>query len=272
MVEVEPEKGRISTIEWYDFIGHLADVLPGLHLGGEKATRDLLEMCNLGPETRVLDVGCGAGVTACMIAESYGSRVMGIDISEIMISKAKEKARKQRVEDRVEFRVADVFHLPFEDNSYDVALFESVLTPLPGNKTDALKETMRVIRAGGLIGVNESIVFSSAPVEFMELAKEHPAMQEMFTPEKLKELFEGLDLEIVHRSEVRSSEAPSVSKEIGLVGMLSFMIKGYWRILGKLLTDSRFRRARKIDSRITKILKDHGGYMLIVGRIPQQAL
>jgi ubiquinone/menaquinone biosynthesis C-methylase UbiE len=107
--EEEVDQTDISTIEWYDFIGLLVDVIPALHLGGTKATEDLLEMCLLGPETRVLDVGCGGGQTACKIAREYGSRVVGIDISEVMISKAKEKAREQNVEDKVEFRVADVF-------------------------------------------------------------------------------------------------------------------------------------------------------------------
>ena len=75
LTEKEPEKERIDVVEWYDFIANLSDVLPGFHLGGEKATRDLLEMCRLGPETLVLDVGCGAGNTTCKIDKVYGSMV-----------------------------------------------------------------------------------------------------------------------------------------------------------------------------------------------------
>jgi len=56
---------------------------------------------------------------------------------------------------------------------------------------------------------------------------------------------------------------------MGVLGILSFMIGSYWKILGKLLTDSRFRKAQKIDDRLTKILKEHGGYALIVGQEPQ---
>ena len=67
-------------------------------------------------------------------------------------------------------------------------------------------------------------------------------------------------------TDVRSSEAPSVAKEMGVLGILSFMIKSYWTILDKLLTDPRFRKAQKIDDRFTKIRMDHGGYRLIVGQ------
>jgi ubiquinone/menaquinone biosynthesis C-methylase UbiE len=141
----EKELDELGILEWYDFIGILADALPALHLGGAEATRDLIEMLELGPEDSVLDVGCGAGQTACEIAKEFGSRVTGVDISDVMISKAMDKAIKQRVEDKVEFRVADAFQLPFDDESFDIALFESVLTPLPGNKMDALRETIRVV-------------------------------------------------------------------------------------------------------------------------------
>jgi hypothetical protein len=165
--------------------------------------------------------------------------------------------------------VADVFQLPCDDRSFDVAIFESVLTALPGNKMDALKETIRVVRPGGLIGANETIFYTTAPAELLELADKHPAIHEMFTPEKLRGLFEKSGLLVVKMSEVRSSEAPSVTKEMGVLGIFSFIIRSYWKILGKLLTDSRFRKAQKIDDRLTKILKEHGGYVLIVGQKPQ---
>jgi len=169
----------------------------------------------------------------------------------------------------VEFRVADAFKLPFDDGSFDVAIFESVLTPLPGNKMEALKETIRVVRTGGLIGANETIFYAPAPTELLELTDKHPAIHGMFTPEKLKGLFEKSGLLVVEMSEVRSSEAPSITREMGIFGILSFMIRSYWKILGKLLTDSRFKKAQKIDDKITKILKEHGGYVLIVGKKPQ---
>ena len=41
----EEDNGKeISTIEWYDFIGNLGDIIPALHLGGEEATRTLLDI------------------------------------------------------------------------------------------------------------------------------------------------------------------------------------------------------------------------------------
>lgn len=266
--EMSVKEKEITTREWYDFIGDLADVIPAIHLGGAEATRDLLDMCALTTETRVLDVGCGSGHTACEIAKMYGSRVTGIDISEVMVAKAEQRARGERLESLVEFQVADVFSLPLEDDSYDVALFESVLTPLPGDKHAALRETVRVIRPGGLVGVNESVIRSSAPQEFLEIANRHPATHGVFTPENLIALLEESGLEVAEMSEVRSSGTPSMTSELGVSGLIAFMLKKYWRILWKLMTDPRYRRAASIDDRISGFIREHGGYVLIVCRVP----
>ena len=268
-MSLEEDTGReITTTEWYDFIGNLGDIIPALHLGGKEATMDLLEMCKITQGSIVLDVGCGTGYTACEIAREHGSTVTGIDISETMVSKAKQRARKEGLADRVEFRVADVFSLPFEDGSYDVALFESVLTPIPGNKLDALREVVRVVRPGGMIGANESFILESAPEEFWRLAEEHPATHDMFSPDRLRALFEEAGLQVVNVSSMRTSEAPSARRELGMTGLISFMVKSYWRVLGKMVTDARFRRAAKVDDQVSKFILEHGGYVLIAGRVP----
>ncbi len=261
---------EITTREWYDFVGSMADVIPALHLGGGEATRELLEMCSPTPETRVLDIGCGSGHTACEAAKAYGSRVTGIDISEVMVAKAERKAKRMRLGELVEFRVADVFNLPFPDDSYDLALFESVITTLPGDKHEALRETVRVTRPGGLVAANESVV-ASAPDDFLRLAEEHPATYGVFTPEGLRALLEESDLDIVEMSDVRSSGTPSMTGELGVLGTITFMVKNYWRILWKLVSDPRYRRAARVDDGLSKYIGEHGGYVLVVGRVPEKA-
>lgn len=264
----ETSQKPVGTREWYDFIGQLAGALPGMHLGGQDATHALLEMCQLDATSRVLDVGCGPGNTACFIAEQYGSRVHGIDISEVMIAKAEERARRQGLMDKVEFRVADAFHLSFEDGMFDVVIVESVLTPLPGDKKQALTEMVRVVRPGGRIGANESTVDPSAPPELLALFAEHPAIHGYFTPQTLRRLFEESGLQVVQMTEVKNVETPSVLKAMGLRGLLSFMIGVYPKVLLKLLRDARFRKAASIDDKITKCSKPYMGYTLIVGQKP----
>jgi SAM-dependent methyltransferase len=186
-----------------------------------------------------------------------------------MIDKAKERARRMGLEDRVEFRVADAFELPFDDDSFDVVILESVLTPLAGDKSKALGEMVRVVRPGGRIGTNETTVDPLAPQEWLALLDEHPAMHGYFTPQTLRSLFEESGLQAVQMVEAQYVDTPKALKEMGLGGVISFMIRAYPRILLRLLRDARIREAGRIDEQMTKRGKEFMGYALIVGQKPQ---
>lgn len=258
----------IGVREWYDFVGQLAEVLPGMHMGGASATQSLLDLCHLESGSRVLDVGCGGGNTACLIAQQYGVAVQGVDLSEVMIEKAKQRARRLGLEDQVEFRVGDAFELPFEDNTFDTAIIESVLTPIPGNKGAALAEMVRVVRPDGWIGANESTVDPSAPEAWLALLDEHPAIHGYFTAQTLRNLFESVGLQKVAVHESQHVETPKPLEEMGLRGFLSFLFRAYPKILLRMLRDARIRKAGSIDDRITKEGKAYMGYALAVGQVP----
>ena len=268
-MDAKYEKGQkpVGTREWYDFVGQLAGILPKIHPGGQDATQVLLEMCRLDSANRVLDVGCGSGATACFIAENYGAQVYGIDISEVMIAKAKERAEQQGLTERIELRVADVFDLPFEDEWFDVVIVESVLTPLPGDKKQAMRQIVRVMRPGGRIGANEGIVDPGSPPEILELMAEHPAFYGYFTSETLRDLFVESGLELIEIRESKDVEIPKL--RIGLRNLMKFMVQVYPKLVLRLLRDSRIRAAQKIDGELTKMSKKHLGYALIVGHKPK---
>lgn len=262
----EKSQKPVGTREWYDFVGQLADIFPKIHPGGQDATQVLLEMCRLDSANRVLDVGCGSGATACFVAENYGAQVYGIDISEVMISKAKERAVKQGLTERIEFRVADVFDLPFEDEWFDVVIVESVLTPLPGDKKQAMRQMRRVVRPGGRIGANEGTVDPGSPPEILELMVKHPAFYGYFTPETLRDLFEESGLELI---EIRESKDVDIPKpRMGLRGLMKFMVQVYPKLVLRLIRDRQIRAAQKIDGKLTKKGKEYLGYALIVGQKP----
>jgi ubiquinone/menaquinone biosynthesis C-methylase UbiE len=124
------------------------------HLGSVAATDDLLELCHVGNDKYVLDVGCGVGVTPCYIAKGHGCRVVGVDINEEMIERSRERASRENVTDLVTFRVADAQDLPFDDDLFDAVITESV-TAFPEDKQKAVLEYTRVTKPGGYVGLNE---------------------------------------------------------------------------------------------------------------------
>ena len=132
------------------------------HLGGLEATEELVELCRIGEGSYVLDVGCGAGQTSCYLARRHGCRVVGVDINEAMIERSKKNAAREGLTDRVEFRVADAQDLPFEDDTFDAVITESV-TVFPEDKERAIGEYARVTRPGGYVGLNETTWLKTPP-------------------------------------------------------------------------------------------------------------
>ena len=132
------------------------------HLGGAAATDTLAELCHIGPGAYVLDVGCGAGATPCYLARKYGCRVMGVDIRAQMIERSKERAIREGLTDKIDFRVADAQDLPFENGLFDAVITESV-TAFPEDKQKAVREYARVTKTGGYVGLNEGTWLKMPP-------------------------------------------------------------------------------------------------------------
>jgi ubiquinone/menaquinone biosynthesis C-methylase UbiE len=126
------------------------------HMGGYESTRALIEACQINCEQQVLEIGCGVGTSAVYLAREIGCQVTGVDISERMIQRARERAHAKNVERLTTFRTADMNQLPFPSDSFDVVFCESALA-FSKDKPKAVSEMKRVTRPGGFVGINESV-------------------------------------------------------------------------------------------------------------------
>ena len=97
------------------------------------------------PRKTVLEYGCGTGSYAFSLAKR-GAKVTGVDISEVAIALAKERAAEMGVED-VSFHVMDAEQMQLEDNSFDAACGTGILHHLRLHQ--ALKELARTLKPGG---------------------------------------------------------------------------------------------------------------------------
>jgi ubiquinone/menaquinone biosynthesis C-methylase UbiE len=124
------------------------------HPGGLQLTEELASLISLGPKTLVLDVASGKGTTALFLAERFGCRVVGIDLSEQNIVDARALVETKGISDLVEFRLADAEALPFDADSFDAIVCECAFCTFP-SKQKAASEFERVLRPGGRVGISD---------------------------------------------------------------------------------------------------------------------
>jgi ubiquinone/menaquinone biosynthesis C-methylase UbiE len=104
---------------------------------------------------RVLDVGCGPGHVAIMMArESPGLSVVALDLSPDMLAAVSRNSRKAGVGHRVVPMLGNMTSLPFDDDSFDLVVSQYALHHLR-HPAGAVTEMRRVLRPGGLLFVKD---------------------------------------------------------------------------------------------------------------------
>ena len=125
--------------------------IESLYPGGLETTKELEDLCKVTENSRLLDIASGTGEGTCFLVEEFKCHAVGIDISQVMITRAKGKAREKNL--NIEFKIGDAHHLPFEDNEFDVVISECALCAL--DKEMAIAEMIRVATPGGFIGIHD---------------------------------------------------------------------------------------------------------------------
>ncbi|MDH3760782.1 MAG: methyltransferase domain-containing protein [Gammaproteobacteria bacterium] len=115
--------------------------------GGRAMAIEMIGRLQLAPGSRVLDVGCGLGGSAFVMASEFGLRVDGIDLSKNMLEIANQKLRTRGLTDQVRFEWGDCLQLHRTD-SYDAIYSRDVFLHIH-DKTRLFSVLKSALRVGG---------------------------------------------------------------------------------------------------------------------------
>lgn len=136
--------------------------------------KKLIEYANPKAEECVLDVACGTGIVARLVASQSGTgkNVIGIDLNPSMLNVAKNAALNEGFE--IEWREGSATKLPFLDEMFDVVFCQFSLQYFP-DKLLALKEMYRVLKPNGrvLLSLPRSIQYSPSTFVLAKALKNH---------------------------------------------------------------------------------------------------
>jgi SAM-dependent methyltransferase len=149
-------------------IGYPEDLLDGLPANAIDAftgVSNISIFADMPTGSTVLDVGCGAGLDSLISARRVGSsgRVIGIDFSDAMVSRA-QRAAVEVNRKNIEFLVAMAENLPVEDRSVDIVLVNGIFNLSPSRDV-VFRELARVVREGGEVYAAELILKAPLPAD-----------------------------------------------------------------------------------------------------------
>jgi ubiquinone/menaquinone biosynthesis C-methylase UbiE len=162
------------------------------HVRGAAVSREIAKEINLN-ETKVLDVGCGIGGPARMLADEFNCTVTGIDMSHEFILAARQLSELVGLTPKTKFVQGDALELPFEDGSFDVVWTQHVQMNI-SDKAGFYSEIERVIADKGIFIYYDIFRKNSSELDFPVPWANDPSISFLGTIQNMETILKNLGL------------------------------------------------------------------------------
>jgi len=186
--------------------GKLWELLMGeqIHVGGADQT-DVLAM-NLGLNKKkniyLIDICSALGGPARHLAEKYGIKVVGLDITPEMIEEAKKRTEGKDYADKIEYRLGSALDIPAHANTFDVVWGQDAWCYIRDKKR-LIEEIYRVLKPGGSLGFTDWIWGSvDAPATDADFLMEFMVFPDMQTLEGYVKLMESMGMKLEEKKDL----------------------------------------------------------------------
>ncbi|MEJ2033394.1 MAG: class I SAM-dependent methyltransferase [Deltaproteobacteria bacterium] len=160
--------------------------LDEFHIGGRRASKELLDQLGLSGGRHLLDIGCGLGGTARFVADLYKSRVSGIDLTAEYVETGRTLCRWTGLDDHIALHQGNALSMPFADATFDGAFMLHVGMNIP-DKAGLFAEIFRVLRRDALLGIYDVMRIDEGELLYPVPWAAEAAASAVATPEQYKE-------------------------------------------------------------------------------------
>jgi SAM-dependent methyltransferase len=158
-------------------------------------------------ESRVLEVGCGAGGCALQLARKHGAAVTAIDLNESGIRNARELARAASLDTRLQFEIVDASSpLPFADASFDAIFSNDAMCHIP-HRLEVLRDWHRLLKPNGRMLFTDAMIVTGLLSNAEIAARSSIGFYVFPPPGENERLIEAAGLELLTAENVTDLEA-----------------------------------------------------------------
>ena len=161
----------------------------------EHTNEIMAQAVRLGPDTRVLDLGCGYGSTARYLAKNYGCPITATNISENELELAWDRTLEAGLDELIEYEYGDFHDLIYADDSFHVVWSQEAFLHA-ADKSKVLSECSRVLVPGGTLVFTDILVRSGTPEADRTRIYDRVKSPDMWDLSDYRQALEGLGLEI----------------------------------------------------------------------------